>query len=78
MALATRYRIKSTQPFPEWKLIKECLTDVSIGHLVVRPIVLFAGFDLFKAAGIGIDVPLPGLWTVAWQVDARSIAKLTG
>jgi sterol desaturase/sphingolipid hydroxylase (fatty acid hydroxylase superfamily) len=57
--------------FPQWSIIKECLIDVTIGHVIVRPIMLYFSYNLFVYFGMSsVPEDMPRLSAVYLQLFA--------
>ena len=65
-----QYRIERKSSTFDWKLFRECLLDVSIGHFIVRPFALVVLYWLFEACCPALDAPLPSFASVISQIFA--------
>ncbi len=59
-----KYKIQGSDAFPEPALIRECIKDNLVGHLVIVPLAAYFGFPVFQSFGMTVSGPLPSGLTV--------------
>mmetsp|Transcript_19907 Transcript_19907/g.25829 ORF Transcript_19907/g.25829 Transcript_19907/m.25829 type:complete len:194 (-) Transcript_19907:899-1480(-) len=70
-----RYKIQNKPPYPSEKLVRECLVETLLNHFILRPILLYFTWPVFKRFGAEVfdDVAayltsVPTIGTIAFQV----------
>lgn len=54
-----QYKIQGNGAYPDMKLIKQCIRDNFIGHLIVAPLAAYFGYPIFQSFGMSMTAPLP-------------------
>lgn len=55
-----KYKIQPNS-YPDMKLIRQCIRDNIIGHLIVAPIAAYFAYPLYVSYGMSVSGPLPPL-----------------
>ncbi len=64
-----KYAIPQIQPYPSSQMVKECLLDIVIGHVFIRPLLLFVSFPVFsRYLSFSSSLSdIPSALTLLWQ-----------
>jgi len=70
-----KYQIELRLPYPSKEKIRATVLETILNHLLIRPILLYFTWPLFKYCGVEVytDIgdafnTLPSRWTIFWQV----------
>jgi plant 4alpha-monomethylsterol monooxygenase len=56
-----KFKIQGPEAFPDVSLIKACIQQNIVGHLIVVPLAVYYGYPLFKHFGMVVYGPFPPL-----------------
>lgn len=62
-----RFAIRRMQSYPSKEKLQECLTDVLLGHFLIRPFVLYISYPYIRNLLVFGLVEIPNPWTILWQ-----------
>mmetsp|Transcript_55562 Transcript_55562/g.109691 ORF Transcript_55562/g.109691 Transcript_55562/m.109691 type:complete len:263 (+) Transcript_55562:60-848(+) len=55
------YKIQGNGAYPDSKLIKQCIKDNIVGHLIVFPLVVYFGYPVLCYFGMSVSAPIPSI-----------------